>query len=398
MIRLWIVKFRRRSAVSTMIGGIIVLTLLLTALGTMVFVSQRYDSYQGIVNQMSQIDINRFSENLGGNGGNTGAVYPGLTYLGTSSGASCGGNCNKYNMTISNLAGIGTQITRVYINSTTGLCAASTGGCILDPVPSSTSCANTCFRSSDRFVNPGEYSHGVLLWLAQKLPDSAYGANTISIATTRGRVFSFQWPFPPVGQALPSGIAIATGVMRIAYTGTSGGYDSKNEGTGGSYCHSEGTQQIPAGSAGTLYFINPWVTNTIFEDAFPSSGQNHTTFYMDAAFTNTKTSSITVNTGTLLIQTALSTANNKVFFVGGGLLGTYYGTSFYGPGGLPGSPTVTPGATVTLIFRMFAWVTGSDMSGVSFTGTASISNQLKDGNYVGGTIVLDGLYVRPSCS
>ena len=64
MIRLWIVRFRRRSAVSTMIGGIIVLTLFLTALGAMVLVSQQYDTYQQTVNFMSQKDIDRFSENL----------------------------------------------------------------------------------------------------------------------------------------------------------------------------------------------------------------------------------------------------------------------------------------------------------------------------------------------
>lgn len=380
---------RGRSAVSTMIGGIIVLTLLLTALGTMVFVSQQYDSYQGVVNQMSQIDINRFSENLGGNGGNTGAVYPGLTYLGVSSSTSCGGHCQKYNLTVSNL-GIGTQIARVYINSTSDLCATTSGGCILDPVSSSANCANTCFRISDRYVNPGEYSHGVLLWLAQQLPYNGYGLNTISIATTRGRVFSFQWPFPPVGQALPSGVSISTGVMKVAYNG--GGFNSATDST-----HPENRITINAGSYGSLAFVNPWVTNTIFEDAFPSSGTNHTTFYVFATFTNTNPAAISVTAGNLLVQVASSTSNSKVNFVGGTLIGDYYGGVWYGSGGQPmSSLMVGPTTSVILIFRMNQWVTASCMGGVAFTGSASISNG-NPANYFGGTILLDGLYVAPGC-
>ncbi len=399
MYRVLLLRFRRRSAVSTMIGGIIVLSLLLTSLGTMVFVSQQYDSYQGTVNKMSQKDINRFSENLGGNGGNTGAVYPGLSYLGAAPGTGCGGTCSQYNMTISNLAGIGTQIARIYVNSTSGGCAPP-GGCIADPVSSAGNCLKNCFRMSDRFVNPGEFSHGVLIWLAQQLPSSGYGLNTVTMATTRGRAFSFQWPFPPVGQAVPSGVAISTGVMKIAYTGTPPAYDSKNEpgAPGSGYCHNEGTQPIVAGSLGKLYFVNPWVTSTIFASAFPSTQNgNQTTMYISGVFTNPKSSPITITSGSLIIQTAFATANAKVFFIGGGLVGVYYGGVFYGPGGQSGSPNVLPNTSVTLIFRMFAWLTGSNMAGVSFTGTASVSNGLEDVNYFGGAIVLDGLFVRGSC-
>ncbi len=67
-----------RKAVSSMIGGIIILTLFLSALSMMVFISQQYDTYQSTVESMNQKDIGAFSENL--------AVgkdaYPGLEFLG----------------------------------------------------------------------------------------------------------------------------------------------------------------------------------------------------------------------------------------------------------------------------------------------------------------------------
>ena len=102
----------RRKAVSSIIGGIIILTLILTALTAMVLVAQQYDTYQTVVNVMSQKDIDRSSEDII-------AVYPGITGPQL---VSCGsGNtCNQYNMSLSNLGGIGTQIVRVYINSTSG--------------------------------------------------------------------------------------------------------------------------------------------------------------------------------------------------------------------------------------------------------------------------------------
>ncbi|MGA2627232.1 MAG: hypothetical protein ABSF63_09260, partial [Candidatus Bathyarchaeia archaeon] len=65
MFRLLIFRFRRRRAVSTIIGGLITLTLILTALGTMVFASEQYDQYQQIANKMAQYHNQQQSETLG---------------------------------------------------------------------------------------------------------------------------------------------------------------------------------------------------------------------------------------------------------------------------------------------------------------------------------------------
>ena len=64
MLRPLVLGFRRRHAVSTIIGGLIILTLILTGVTGMVFVSQQYDQYQQAVNQKGQYESRQLSENL----------------------------------------------------------------------------------------------------------------------------------------------------------------------------------------------------------------------------------------------------------------------------------------------------------------------------------------------
>jgi hypothetical protein len=194
--KLW---FRRRG-VSTMIGGIIVLSLFLTALVAMILLNQEYDSYQGTVSTMKQADLNTFSESLR-------AVPPGLV-KGNSTVGCNEGNCTAYTLMIASLvtnasANPGVQIARIYVNST--YAPGCVDPCILNP---STSPAPYTFEASQRYVNPGEPRHSITLWFPDNitLPSSvsgepAYGANTVTITTTRGRQFSFDWPLPPPGLA-----------------------------------------------------------------------------------------------------------------------------------------------------------------------------------------------------
>jgi hypothetical protein len=147
-------------------------------------VSQQYDSYQGIVNKMSQKDIDRFSENLQ-------VVFPGLSSaskLACSGGT--GGQCYQYTLTINNLAGIGTQIARIYIGSLVPVSVCPSGFCILDGKASATV---RSFSGSSSFINPSESQHQVILWLDGTVQVSS---GFFSIVTTRGRVFSFQFPIP----------------------------------------------------------------------------------------------------------------------------------------------------------------------------------------------------------
>ena len=204
------ILFQRRG-VSTMIGGIVTLALLLTALVATVLVTQTYDSYESLAAKMQRANNDRFSEQLR-------AVFPGIV---SASGACPSGlSCNV--MTINN-QGIGTNIARIYINSTGGGCISP---CILDP--SSTPAAFT-FRASDGYLNSGEFLHQVLFWMPNTftLPSSCkiagysltYGCNSIVIITSRGRTFAFQWPFPVAGQGGKGG-AGGTGIYigPVVYT------------------------------------------------------------------------------------------------------------------------------------------------------------------------------------
>lgn len=396
--KLWMARFRRRRAVSTMIGGIIILTLILSALGTMVFVGQQFDIYQKTVNQMSQEDIERFSENLV-------AVFPGLS--GPNSTSGCGGQCTQYNMTISNLAGIDVQISRIYINSTGSGCTPSP--CILEM---SNTPSSYRFRMADRYVNPAETNHAVLLWLPSTVtlpkPDPPSPVNRISIVTTRGRVFSFGWPFPPTGTALggQSGAAVSTGVMRIAYQGD---YNSAVEDStypNAPYCHHETLESYPATTGhketltgitgvtgGSLTFVNSWITNQILQSAY-SGG---TTLYIYARVVNTVATQITVKGGALVISTATSGSNSKQLFIGGVLFGIYYNGVFTAS---PSSPWIQPNEMFYVIFKIVSFTQNiyQETPGLLFTGTASLTNQERNEQYFSGEVVLDGVYIRTSCT
>jgi hypothetical protein len=195
----------RRKAVSSIIGGLIILTVILTALTAMVLVAQQYDTYQSILDVMSQKDIDRLSENII-------AVYPGISGPQLVSG--CGGSCNQYNMSLTNLGGIGTQIVRMYLNST------PPGDCYNLCVFSNSSALSPFhFLSSSSFINPAEAGHVLVFWLPStiNLPTDSPQANTIGLATSRGRTFSFQWPFPPAGNYVPTDLHLDMGPIRITY-------------------------------------------------------------------------------------------------------------------------------------------------------------------------------------
>jgi len=102
------IRLRRKRGVSTVIGGLIILTLILSAVGTMVFISQQYDQYQHVDSRVIQFQNQQLSEQLVINS-------PGLTVLSSAGnwGSGCGNTYNCYNITVSNFGGVGIQIVRI---------------------------------------------------------------------------------------------------------------------------------------------------------------------------------------------------------------------------------------------------------------------------------------------
>jgi hypothetical protein len=403
MFRLLFFRLSRRRAVSTIIGGLIILSLILTALGTIVFVSQQYDQYQQTAYKMAEYRDQGQSENLVANS-------PGLQANPTWSG--CGG-CNMYNMSVSNLGGVGVQIARIYITSTGSGC---TSLCTLNPSSSSTSYA---FKQSTQFLNAGEVNHAVLLYLPNSvtLPSASPPPNTILIVTGRGNVFSFQWPFQiQIGGQSQS--AFSAGIVKVAYqdiSGSGSGYDSSHDYNGASgntspnapYCHNEPLQNYPAGSnyaekltninnvgvsGNTLYFLNPWITQTIFTSAQTQSGFNKTMIYIYVNITNTGNTPYTVAGGTLDLTWYGSN------HISGNLIGIYYGVpsgAFYPLGS---TQTVAQGKSFYAIFRVtLLQLSSLPTSSVMFWGSASLTDNTKDTSFVGGVALSSGLWIRYSC-
>ena len=408
----FILRLSRRGAISTIIGGVIVLSLLLTALATVVFVSQQYDQYQQTANKMTQLRSNLFSENLVINA-------PGLIVVNSTTGtiSGWGSGCgistanpeyNCYDITISNLGTVGVLVTRIYINST-GLpgsgCSHSTSStnpqpCIINPTPS---IAPYGFNPANEFLNPGETNHTFVFALPTGValpdPNPAYPQNAIIIATSRGNAFTFQWPFQAsvFGQ---SQSAFSSGNMRVAYTGAK---DSANEPLGGTptgngFCHTENLQSYPAGpgyaekltglgtygDSGVLYFVNPWLTNYILESG--------ATFYLYVIIVNTGLTSYTPSAGSLDLTWYGSN------HIDGSLIGDYYNGAFYAAAS---APSIPPGAFYYAIFESTE-VTTTGMNGITYSvmwwGGASVTNgsgSNAEGNgYYSGTILVSGLWIR----
>jgi hypothetical protein len=218
MIKLRKLWFRRK-AVSSMIGGIIFLVIFLAALVFMLVIGQQYDVYQTTAAAMQQKQIEMYSENLL-------AAYPGIANGGgnatpappaspTRFEVNCaGGKCNNYTLVLNNL-GINSRITRIYISSD-AVCES----CVIDP---SKNPAPNHFLALDASVNAGESSHYVVFWLPT-IDDLSNCSNDsecrVSIVTARGRVFSFDWPFPTIQEetgARGGGTGIYIGPLVITF-------------------------------------------------------------------------------------------------------------------------------------------------------------------------------------
>jgi len=319
-----------------------------------------------------------------------------------------------YSMSLSNVGGVGVQIATIYITSTGSGC---TSLCVMNPASSSYSYT---FQGSEQFLNAGETNHVVLLYLPSTitLPVSYPPQNTITIVTTRGSEFSFQWPFLiQVGGQSQS--AFSAGTMKIAYQCSScgnPGYDSKNEpgvkggGASGQYCHTESSSSTPKSEqpqeftgityngspildSGNLWFVNPWITQVILTNTCSTtegcSAANQTNLYFYVNITNTWTTKYTVAGGTLDLTWYGSN------HISGALIGFYDSNGFHT---LSSGYTVAPNNFFYGIFRAYAvQLTSLPSSSLMFWGSLSITNNVEDSTFISGVQLSSGLWVRYSC-
>ena len=430
MSRILIFRLRRRRAVSELIGGVIFLCLLLTALGTMVLVTQQYDQYQTQASRLSQYDIQRLSEYLVAN-------PPGLTQLTSNVTIPGWGTCNTttyncYNMTVNNYGGVGVQVVRIYINSTGSGC---TSLCVLNPTSTIT---NYGFNQANRFVNRGEINHVITFALPSTVLLPGGGAtntatnpampmNAVFIATSGGNLFTFQFPF----QIIPgiSQEAYSQGIMKIAYQGS---FNSKNEpgvapysggtypGPTSGYCHTESVAPYPAGpgyaekitvsglSDNNLWFVNPWITydeTSSSKCTGPNCPRVGILNSIDSGNTQLYFYVIVVNTGNVAYTPTGGTIDLTWYasnHFDGSLFGVYYNGKFYTPSNFP-----TSGIPVGMFYYAIYKIDNSIFMlnnppghSAMFWGTASVTNtgslgtSAEDSIFYSGALLSSGLWIR----
>lgn len=181
---------RSKKGMSTIFGALFFIILILMGFNLMLWNFMQFDNYNKSVTSMSLRDQLASSENLVVN--NPGAVDFGAT---------------SFNITVTNLGGTSVIISRIYVNnlSPTGSTQCSTSSlispCTIDSTPSSTNCVSgvSCSFSNGN-IQVGELNHKVKVTGLAINDGSGY---KVILSTTRGRLFSFYYPWPVT--APPSG-------------------------------------------------------------------------------------------------------------------------------------------------------------------------------------------------
>jgi len=186
---------RAKRGMSTVFGGLFFVILILMGFNLMLWGFIQYDNYNTSLRTVGQNDLLAASENLV-------PTNPGAQNFTTTS----------FNIPVNNLGGTTVSISRIYITnvSPTGgtqctSAGVSAGPCIVDSGSGSQNCAGfgNCF-----FTN-GNVAAGVinqLIHVSGLALNDGSGYKVI-LASTRGRLFSFfyPWPVTPVNVGIPGG-------------------------------------------------------------------------------------------------------------------------------------------------------------------------------------------------
>jgi hypothetical protein len=207
---------RAKKGMSTIFGALFFIILVLMGFNLMIWNFVQYDSYNQVISKMSQRDQLTTSENLV-------VTQPGVV------------DCcsNGFNITVTNLGGAAITIFRIYINNVnpTGQCTSSP--CVADPsgIPYSISNAN---------IQLGELNHKIKVTGISVNDGNSY---RIVLASTRGRLFSFFYPWPQTPQSGGGGLFVTNiGPLSIYFDFKSFNY------TQGSQTQSQPAWCVPSGT------------------------------------------------------------------------------------------------------------------------------------------------------
>ncbi len=167
---------RSKKGMSAIFGGLFFIIILLMGFNVMLWGFIQYDAYNTVITTMAQRDQQVIAENLVPK--NPGAVDF---------------TAQSFNITVDNL-GVAVSIARIYIVniSPTSSNQCTSGPCTVDPLP-----AGVNFQNGN--VQEGEISHKIKVTGILINDGSGY---KVVLASTRGRLFSFYYPWPT---PLPNG-------------------------------------------------------------------------------------------------------------------------------------------------------------------------------------------------
>ncbi len=171
---------RSKKGMSAVFGGLFFIIILLMGFNLMVWGFVQYDSYNHVITSMSQRDQQSISENIV-------PVNPG--------GSNFNNANNTYDIVVNNLGGISVSIARIYIQniSPTNSPQCNAAPCIVNPAP-----------SAPYSFTAGNIAAGVINYHihVQGITINDGSGYKVILASTRGRLFTFYYPWP---QSLPNG-------------------------------------------------------------------------------------------------------------------------------------------------------------------------------------------------
>ena len=163
---------RSKKGISTVFGALFFVILIILGLNVMLWTFIQYNAYNGVVTSSGTLAQQAVSENL---------VF-------NSPGAS-GFTSSSFNITVGNQGGVTVTVARIYITnvspSKSTQCEAS-ALCTVNPAPSS-----MYFTGGN--IQPGQLNHVITVNGITINDGSGY---QLVLATTRGRQFSFYYPWP----------------------------------------------------------------------------------------------------------------------------------------------------------------------------------------------------------
>lgn len=160
---------RDRRGISTILGAILFVMVVLLAFDTMLRQVKQYDTYYETVKMMTQSDLERLSERLE-------FRYPAVVLIGS----------NEYNFLVDNTGGVDVNVTRIYIYD------ESQGNLT---ILTSSSNPYEIFRNG--YVASAKSNHAIYVKTTVNLVGSGK-VFRLKLATERGRIFSTLYPMTPL--------------------------------------------------------------------------------------------------------------------------------------------------------------------------------------------------------